>query len=261
MLHSILHTYASFFDLTLWKDLFSSVNGWGLVLSLVILEGLLSADNALVLAVMVKHLPDEKRKKALMYGLWGAYLFRFIAIGLGTTLAQYQWVKLLGAGYLLWISIKFFKERFFDKKDTEGDLDGDGEVDKGEQIAKGVLAKTIGVFWATVFAVELMDISFSVDSILASIAVSNNVVILLLGGMLGILMMRGVAQIFVALIEKVPELEVTAYFLIAFIGVKMALSSFEYEIHDWIFFSILGLSFVLTFVIHKLRANQKAYLN
>jgi len=80
MLQNILSTYASFFDLHMWKEVLSDPVAWGLIGSLVLLEGLLSADNALVLAVMVRHLPEEQRKKALMYGLWGAYIFRFIAI-------------------------------------------------------------------------------------------------------------------------------------------------------------------------------------
>lgn len=261
VLNAIGQTYASFFDAKLWIDLFSNPSSWGLVLSLIILEGLLSSDNALVLAVMVKHLPGKQKRKALLYGLWGAYLFRFIAIGLGTTLVKYTAIKLIGAGYLLWMAIKFFKDRYFASKDTKGDLDGDGAVDQGEKIAKGALSRMIGVFWATVAAVELMDVSFSVDSILASLAVSSDVVILLLGGMLGILMMRGVAGIFVTLIERVPELEVTAYFLIAFIGVRMGISVFNIEISDGLFFAVLGISFIVTFIVHKLNSSKKVSTN
>lgn len=260
MLESILQTYASFFDLGMWKELFTTPSEWGLVVTLIILEGLLSADNALVLAIMVKHLPEKQRKKALMYGLWGAYFFRFFFIGLGTTLAKFSVIKLFGAGYLLWISIKFFKEKFFDKEDTEGDLDGDGEVDKGEKIAKGWLSRQIGVFWATVASIELMDLSFSADSILAALAISDNVAILLLGGMLGILMMRGVATIFVKLLEKVPELEYTAFVLIALIGLKMAFSVItpHFHVSHELFFGIIGLSFIITFIIHFIRKPKQA---
>jgi YkoY family integral membrane protein len=262
LLHSILHTYAQFFELSNWSELLRNPSDWGLILTLVILEGLLSADNALVLAIMVKHLPPEKRKKALMYGLWGAYLFRFIFIGLGTTLAKFWFIKLIGAGYLLWISIKFFKEKLFSKDNAEGDLDGDGEVDEGEKIAKGWLARQIGVFWATVASIELMDLSFSADSILAALAVSDKVVILLLGGMLGILMMRGIATIFVKLIEAVPELEYTAFVLIALIGLKMGLTVFfphsELLENHTIFFSVIGVSFLITFIIHFIKKPKHA---
>lgn len=83
VLHQILSTYASFFDWKMWAEVLTDPVSWGLIGSLVILEGLLSADNALVLAVMVKHLPPDKQKKALTYGLFGAYFFRFFFIGIG----------------------------------------------------------------------------------------------------------------------------------------------------------------------------------
>ncbi|KXY51100.1 MULTISPECIES: TerC family protein [Bacillus] len=252
MLQNILSTYASFFDLHMWKEVLSDPVAWGLIGSLVLLEGLLSADNALVLAVMVRHLPEEQRKKALMYGLWGAYIFRFIAIGLGTYLVKFTIVKVFGALYLLWLSFKFFKERYIDKKDA------DNPEDEAVNVKDGFLARYIGVFWATVATVELMDISFSVDSILASFAVSNEVWVLFMGGVLGILMMRGIAGVFITIIDKIPELETTAYVLIAFIGLKMLLSidQIGIEINHTVFFSIIILAFVGTFIIHYLRKGK-----
>lgn len=254
LIQDILNTYASFFDWHMWADLLTDPVAWGLILTLVILEGLLSADNALVLATMVRHLPEEKRKKALMYGLWGAYFFRFVAIGLGTTLAKFGAIKLLGAAYLFWISFKFFKEKF-SKKDNahEEELSDEEQYAK---LKKGWLARHIGVFWATVASIELMDIAFSVDSILAAIAISDQVGILILGGMLGILMMRMVAGVFVKLLERVPEMEYTAYVLIALIAAKMALSVAHVHIPHAAFFVIIALSFVGTYIVHKVRKNK-----
>lgn len=83
-----------------------------------------------------------------------------------------------------------------------------------------ILFRMFGVFWGTVAMVELMDIAFSVDSVLAAFGVSNEVWILLLGGMLGILMMRGIAGVFLKLLERIPELETTAYILILIIAAK-----------------------------------------
>ena len=96
----LLDTYASFFDWQMWVNVLTDPVSWGLIGTLVVMEGLLSADNALVLAVMVKHLPHKQRKKALFYGLLGAYFFRFLAIGIGVYLIQIKWVKMLGAAYL-----------------------------------------------------------------------------------------------------------------------------------------------------------------
>ena len=75
------------------------------VATLVVLEGLLSADNALVLAVMVRHLPKPQQKRALRYGMLGAFVFRLIAVVFASTLLQYWILKVLGGVYLLYIAI------------------------------------------------------------------------------------------------------------------------------------------------------------
>ncbi|MFY4776070.1 TerC family protein [Metabacillus sp. RGM 3146] len=245
----ILHTYSQFFDWEMWGKVLTDPVSWGLIGTLIVLEGLLSADNALVLAVMVKPLPPEKRKKALFYGLIGAYLFRFVAIGIGVYLIQLSWVKILGAAYLAWLSIKYF----IDKRNDNGE---DDPEEAAKMTKKGLLVKMLGQFWATVVTVELMDIAFSVDSVLAAFGVSEEVWVLLIGGMLGVLMMRGVAGVFLMLIEKVPELETTAYLLIAIIAIKMALTVVHIEIPSTIFFIILVVMFGATFVVNKMKSSK-----
>ena len=76
------------------------------ILVLVFLEGLLAADNAVVMAVMVKHLPPEQRKKALFYGLLGAFVFRFLALFLISVIANFWFIQALGAAYLIFMSIR-----------------------------------------------------------------------------------------------------------------------------------------------------------
>ena len=92
MIQQILDTYAQFFDWHMWKVVLTDPVSWGLILSLVLIEGLLSADNALVLAVLVRHLPEQQRKKALLYGMIGAYFFRFIFIGIGVYLVKFWFI-------------------------------------------------------------------------------------------------------------------------------------------------------------------------
>ena len=249
ILQGILDTYAQFFDLDMWIKVLQDPVSWGLIGTLVVLEGLLSADNALVLAVMVKHLPEEKRKKALFYGLIGAYVFRFIAIGIGMFLIKLWWVKLLGALYLAWLSVKYF----IDKRKGAGE-----EEEAHGMNQNSILFRMFGVFWGTVAMVELMDIAFSVDSVLAAFGVSNEVWILLLGGMLGILMMRGIAGVFLKLLERIPELETTAYILILIIASKMLLSLIEIEISHTLFFIILVVAFGATFIIHYMKNSGQA---
>lgn len=253
MWEGIVSTYASMLDWHMWAEVLTSPKAWGLILSLAVLECILSADNALVLSAFVKPLPKEQQKKALVYGLWGAYIFRFIFIGLGTFLIKLWWIKLIGAFYLLWLAVKFFKDKLLHK-------DG-GEAEEEVQ-PKGWLVKTFGFFWGTVISVELMDLAFSVDSILTALAVSEEVWVILLGGMIGILLMRGVATFFIALMDRVPELETTAYILITFIAIKMGLTLVDIHIANEIFIGFLVLSFIVTFIIHyicKSRAEKYSH--
>lgn len=234
-LQELISNYSTFFSLEALQRVFLDPASWGVIGTLVVLEGLLSADNALVLAVLVKHLPKDKRKKALFYGIFGAYLFRILAIGIGVSLINIGWIKIVGGYYLLWIVI----QNYLKKHDDEDD----------------VQTKKVG-FWRTVLTVELMDIAFSIDSVIAAFGVSNQEWVLFLGGVLGILMMRGVAQLFLALIEKVPEFETTGFVLIAIIGVKMIVSAFGFQLDEFVFFSILIGVFLGTFLVHILRKNS-----
>jgi len=239
LVSEIVHTYASFFDLSMWKEVLLNPVSWGFIATLILLEGILSADNAIVLAVMVKGLPKEEQKKALTYGLFGAYFFRFLFIGLGVFLIKLWWIKLLGAAYLLYLTINHFL-----KKKEE------------EQPIKKFNIPFIGAFWTTVICVELMDIAFSIDSILAAFAVSNSIWILLLGGMIGILMMRTIAKGLITLIEKIPELEQMAYILIGIMGVKMLMSVIGFELKPIIFFTLMLSIIGFTIVKHLLKSQE-----
>ncbi|MDD4601899.1 hypothetical protein SDC9_04003 [bioreactor metagenome] len=232
----IAGSYTKFFELTTFWATISSPANWVLVGTLVMLEGLLSADNALVLAVMVKHLPPSQQRKALFYGIIGAYFFRFLAIGIGTFLIKIWWIKIIGALYLLWIVVQHFTPH------------GHAQGAPNRQKKMG--------FWRTVLAVEIMDIAFSIDSVLAAFGVSEQVWVLYLGGIFGVMMMRGVAQVFLGLIERYPELETTAYLLIVIIGLKMMGAAFNYHISQMVFFGILLIVFVGTFVVHHLQERR-----
>ena len=237
----IMNTFSQFFSPDVFLSVISNPLNWTIIGSLIVIEGLLSADNALVLAVMVKHLPPKQQRKALFYGILGAYLFRFVAIGLGTYLIKIWWIKGIGALYLLWLAFQFF----FLKNDEDN---------------KATAEAPMG-FWRTIVAVEIMDIAFSMDSVLAAFAISEQVWVLYLGGILGVMMMRGVAQIFLTLIERYPGLETTAYVLITLIGSKMMGSTFGYHVSDLIFFGTLILVFFSTVVIDYLQKREFARSN
>jgi YkoY family integral membrane protein len=230
--NGVISNYSQFFSLTNLHNTLSDPINIGIIFSLIILEGLLSSDNALVLAIMVRHLPEKQQKKALFYGIGGAYFFRFLAIGLGTFLIKIWWIKVLGGLYLLYLVGKFAKDKLSDSDNKE--------ITNG--IQKGLLA--------TIITVEFMDISFSIDSITAAFGVSEKIWVLFLGGILGITMMRSIAKLFVSLINKISELETTAYILITVVGVKMIISTAGYKFPDIIFFGLLIFIFVGTIIYH-----------
>ena len=146
------------------------------------------------------------------------------------------WIKVIAAGYLLYMVWDYFRSK---DKDDNKDNNIDVAVQKG--------------FWVTVASVELMDISFSIDSVAAAFGVSSEVWVLFIGAIFGILAMRGVAKVFVNLIEKIPELETASYILIAIIGVKMLLGIVGLEISNVVFFLILIAVFGATVFIHKMK--------
>lgn len=174
-----------------------------IILNLIIVESLLSIDNASCLAAMVQHLPTRQRNKALRYGLLGAYLFRGACLFVASWLVKIIWLKIAGGMYLLWLAYNYFKS-------TSG-LD-----EKKTRYAKG--------FWATVIAVEVLDLSVSIDNVFAAVALSNKFWVIMTGVAIGILAMRFVAGWFVKLIEKYPLLESAAFVVIALLGLKLIIS-------------------------------------
>ncbi|WP_079477867.1 TerC family protein [Halobacillus salinus] len=208
--------------------------GWVLIV-LVGLEGILAADNALVLAIMVKHLPPKKRKKALFYGLFGAFVLRFGSLFIISFLVDVWQVQAIGAAYLLFISIKHLVDKWRERGKEEEEEEEDQEVPEDAEFERGK------GFWATVLKVELADLAFAVDSILAAVALAvalpetplpdvgsldgGQFAVILAGGMIGIIIMRYAATVFVNLLKSRPGLEVAAFVIVGWVGVKLVVST------------------------------------
>lgn len=190
--------------------------------NLVIIESLLSVDNAAVLATMVMDLPEKQRDRALKYGIFGAYLFRGLAMLFASFLIKIWWLKPLGGLYLLYLVFSWWKN-----KKTEGEKEEES-IDKGQNWLYKATVGAIGPFWATVALVELMDMAFSIDNIFAAVAFTDNILLVCFGVFIGILAMRFVAQAFVKLMTKFTFLEAAAYIVIAILGIKLTLSIYEH---------------------------------
>src|SRR3954466_3480886 len=173
------------------------------ILVLIVLEGLLSADNAIVLAMMVLGLPKPDQKKALKYGLVGAFAFRIVTTLAAVYLIQLDVVKLIGAAYLLYLPYKHFSNPT------------DGNTRREPPTATPWLGMT--AFWATVVKVELTNLVFSIDSILAAVAMSQKTWVVLTGGVLGIVAMRLVVGQVMTLVEHYPAIVDGAFIIIAWV--------------------------------------------
>ena len=190
------------------------------VLNLIVIESLLSVDNAAVLATMVLDLPESQRSKALKYGIIGAYVFRGVCLLLASFLLQFWWLKVLGGMYLLYLSVSYFVRQFRKKED---EISHESEVTH-----KKSWFRFLGPFWSTVLMVEIMDLAFSLDNVFAAVAFSPNLLLIWIGVFIGILAMRFVAQAFVKLMEKYPFLEFNAYLVIFVLGLKLGISLFTH---------------------------------
>jgi len=200
------------------------------LLILVALEGLLAADNALVLALMVKHLPDEQRKRALFYGLAGAFILRFGSLFLISFLVDFWEVQAIGAVYLLGMSIKHLYDK---SRPPKLDHTGNPKEKKGSS------------FWMTVAKVEFADLAFAVDSILAAIALAvalpatgfpnigsldgAQFAVVFAGGMLGLIIMRFAANVFVEVLQNRPGLEIAAFLIVGWVGVKLGVMTLAHK--------------------------------
>jgi len=173
---------------------------------LVLLEALLSADNALIMALMVRHLPPADRKRALQYGMWGAFVLRGLAIFGASLLISFWWIQTIGAAYLIYLPIKHFRHAAGEKSTLESQAG----------------------FWKTVIMVDLMDLVFAIDSVLVAVAIvrqPSKLWVIIVGAILGIALLRFVANACIKLLERYPRFDDMAYVLIGWAGVKLFFES------------------------------------
>ena len=185
-----------------------------IILNLIVIESLLSIDNAAVLARLVMDIPVHQRKAALRIGIVLAYIFRGACLVFASILIKISWLKLLGGGYLLYLFFDFFYKK----------------VKAHHQIQEHKIPKRkfnfLSPFISTFLMVEIMDLSFSIDNVFAAVAITSNVVLVCIGVFIGIFTMRIVAGYFVRLMELFPFLDTIALIVIGLLGVKLCLSFF-----------------------------------
>jgi YkoY family integral membrane protein len=256
---------------------------------LVVLEAVLSIDNALVLGLLAKRLPKHLQSKALTFGLIGALVFRILAIVTAGFLLRWTFAKFLGGAYLVYVALAHFISSPETDDDATVAVGPDGQpqlvhASTGEPVAPAgpVITKTksgkpLSVhslrFWKAVLVIELTDIAFAVDSIVAAMGLvgqqtandtgaHDKLWIVVAGGMLGVILMRFAAVLFIKLLERFPRFETSAYLLVIVIGVKLLVdwwfntpqTPHRVSFHDphspafWIFWVVMLLSFCVGFI-------------
>ncbi|HMN12163.1 MAG TPA: hypothetical protein PKD55_07555 [Bellilinea sp.] len=215
-----------------------------IILQVIFLEGVLSIDNAAILSSMVSHLPDHapvpwpawlrrfekplnklfgfQRSAALRVGLFGAYAGRALMLLIVSFIIQNPWLKLIGGLYLIRLAVE--------------DLSKHGTGTEADN--NPLPSKSLG-FWAVVLNLNLMDMAFSLDNVVAVVSLSDHLYIIMFGVAVGILVMRFAAEIFTKVIIKVPILQTAAYILVFNIGVELLLEEAGiYEFSDLLKFAI-----------------------
>jgi tellurite resistance protein TerC len=206
-----------------------------IIVQLIFLEGILSIDNAAVLGAMAAPLPTDQpipwpralhwlqepsaqllgmqREAALKVGLLGAYLGRFLMLLIATLIVRNVWLRVLGATYLIYLAVEHMAHL---------------EAHTGDEQATGAATnhkRQVG-FWSTVAVIELADLAFSLDNVVAAITLSHQLWVVMVGVGLGIIAMRFAATLFTRLIEWEPALQIGAYLLVFSLGVELLLKEF-----------------------------------
>jgi YkoY family integral membrane protein len=208
-------------------------------LNIMILEIVLSIDNAAVLAAMVKELPKEQQKKALTYGIAGAYVFRGLALLFASVLIKLVWLKVAGGLYLMYLAYNALSTN----------------VEQGGESKMTIKIPFLSALWSTIVAIEMMDLVFSIDNVFAAVAFTPNLWLICGGVFVGILAMRFATTKFVKVLEKNPILERVAYWVIGALGLKLVSSYWLHDLNteaiDAVFSILTLLAFVIPLIIKK----------
>lgn len=230
-----------------------------IIIQLIFLEGILSIDNAAVLGAMVAHLPSDRpipwprqlaflsrwsqrtlgnqREAALKVGLLGAYIGRGLMLALASVIIHVPWLRILGAAYLVYLAFHHFAELYHVHRIEAGDV---------------ATPRARGGFWPTVLAIELADLAFSIDNVIAAVALSDAFWVVMLGVAIGILVMRFAATVFTRMIAWEPALQTGAFLLLLAIGAELlAEELWHIHLEELTQFAISAGVLVLTVIVAR----------
>jgi len=230
MLEQFLHSSPSF-----------GIDAFFVLIILVGLEAVLSADNAIALASISSGLPDHKlQQQALNYGLLIAFVLRMVLILTAIWVIKYKVFELLGALYLLWLVY----QHFWSGNDEEGESGG----------------SRFASVWQAIPMIAFTDLAFSLDSVTTAIAVSDEVWLVLTGATVGIIALRFTAELFIRWLEEFLHLEDAGYITVGLVGLRLLTRVFKPELvpPQWLFILTIACFFIWGFSKRKPLATENS---
>lgn len=200
------------------------------LLILIFLESVLSADNAIALAAIAQGLEDKKlERQALNFGLVAAYVLRISLILTATWVTKFWQFELLGAAYLLWLVFQYFTSN--DNSENEH---------HGPRFAN---------LWQAIPVIAFTDLAFSLDSVTTAIAVSQERWLVLTGATIGIITLRFMAGLFIRWLDEFVHLEDAGYITVALVGLRLLLRVVNDTLvpPEWLMISAIALIFLWGF--------------
>jgi YkoY family integral membrane protein len=201
------------------------------ILSIAILELMLSVDNALVNASLAEELPPKLQKKAIYAGIGIGAIFRIICLFLASIIIENPIIKIIGGLYLIWLAY----DHFFRTKKDDKDL------------------KKHPHFGKVIGQIAAADLVFSIDNVVGAIGISSHFAYVVFGVLIGIITMLFVTPIMLTLMSKFPTLIKTAYGIIAYVGISILIeASTHHHIPE-----IATFIFILVAVLATVRYDRK----
>ena len=194
---------------------------------LVSLELVLSADNAVALASITKNLNNiDLQKKALNIGIFIALLLRILVILTAQFFLNFWPVKLIGGIYLISLSIS----KFISLNSTDSNIESNGKNEKSN----------ISLF-KVILLLSVTDLAFSIDSITAAIAISDQFLLVITGAIIGVIALRFTSGLFIKWLEIYINLEKAGYIAVGLIGIKLIIQLVLYKlvIPEYLFFLVM----------------------
>ncbi|AFY49147.1 integral membrane protein, YkoY family [Nostoc sp. PCC 7524] len=194
------------------------------LLILIFLEAVLSADNAIALAAIAQGLEDKKlERQALNIGLVVAYVLRITLLLTATWVQKFWQFELLGAAYLLWLVFQHFTSE-----------EAEGEHHHGPRFTS---------LWQAIPVIAFTDLAFSLDSVTTAIAVSQEKWLVLTGTTIGIITLRFMAGLFIRWLDEFENLEDAGYITVALVGLRLLLKvvNEDFVPPEWVMITAIAL--------------------